>query len=347
MEMRKLFTLVISVAFLWASAVSQVGTVSEPAAKTQTDSDVVTQTRSSVDTLSKLDAEIMQQGDTLTSALLWQITGDSINTSYLFGTIHLIPEEDYFLPVSTEEAFEQSDRVVFEIDMNEMTDMSAQMGMLMKAMMTDGQRLRDLISAEDYELVKAHFDEMGLPLVMLERIKPMFLSVFASGDMSMDDLTSGASKSYEMEFFELANALEKEVAGLETMEFQISVFDSIPYDAQAEMLVESIRSQDDGSEQFQEMIDTYKSQDIEKLYGMLTSEEEDLGGYEELLVTGRNKKWIGVMSPMMKEGSVFFAVGAGHLGGYNGVVRLLQRAGYEVTPVLGELETISRPKKRF
>lgn len=347
MEMKKLFTLVISVAFLWASAVSQVGTISEPAGEKQTDSSVVTLTGSSVDTLPKLGAEIVQQGDTLTSALLWQITGDSINTSYLFGTIHLIPEEDYFLPVSTEEAFEQSDRIVFEIDMNEMTDMSAQMGMLMKAMMADGQRLRDLISAEDYALVKAHFDEMGLPLVMLERIKPMFLSVFASGDMSMDDLTSGASKSYEMELFELANGLEKEVAGLETMEFQISVFDSIPYEAQAEMLVESIRSQDDGSEQFQEMIDTYKSQDIEKLHGMLTSEEEDLGGYEDLLVTGRNKNWIGVMSPMMKEGSVFFAVGAGHLGGYNGVVRLLQRAGYEVTPVLGELETISRPKKRF
>ncbi len=345
--MRKIFALVVSMAFLWTSAMSQVGTVSEPDVEKRSDSGVVTMTGIGVDTLSEPVAEIAVQDDTLASALLWQITGDSISTSYLFGTIHLIPAEDYFLPPGTEEAFEQSDRIVFEIDMNEMTDIGAQMGLLMKAMMADGQRLRDLISEEDYALVKAHFDELGLPLVMLERIKPMFLSVFASGDMSLDDISSGSSKSYEMEFFELANAQEKEVAGLETMAFQISVFDSIPYEVQAEMLVESIRSQDDASDQFQEMIDTYKSQDIEKLYGMLTSDEEDLGEYEDLLVTDRNKNWISVMSPLMKESAVFFAVGAGHLGGYNGVVRLLQRAGYEVTPIQGELNSKSRLKKRF
>ena len=361
--MRKFFVLILSIAFVWTCAISQAETSPEREVKEQVDpvgepnidldvepqddAGVETLTGEGIDTLYAPDVGVAAQGDTLTKALLWQITGDSINTSYLFGTIHLIPEEDYFLPVGTEEAFALADLIVFEIDMNEMTDIGAQMGLLMKAMMPDGQRLRDLISEEDYALVKAHFDEMGLPLVMLERIKPMFLSVFASGDISMDDLSSGSSLSYEMEFFDLANAQEKEVGGLETMAFQISVFDSIPYEVQAEMLVESIRSQDDSSEQFQEMIDTYRSQDIEKLHAMLTSGEEDLGGYEDLLVTNRNKNWIGLMSPMMKEGSVFFAVGAGHLGGYNGVVRLLQRAGYEVTPILGELDTTSRPKKRF
>lgn len=347
MHVKKIFVLVFSLGLIGASAFSQVGNVPEKEDVQQSVPGIEESNGAKSDTLPSQDGSAVAQEDTTISALLWEITGDSINTAYLFGTIHLIPAEDYFLPTGVEEAFELSERVVFEIDMNEMMDIGAQMGMLMQAMMADGQRLRDLISEEDYALVKAHFDEMGLPLVMLERIKPMFLSVFASGDMSMDDLSSGSSKSYEMEFFEMANAQEKEVGGLETMAFQISVFDSIPYEVQAEMLVESIRAQDDSSDQFQQMIDMYKSQDIEALYGMLTSEEEDLGGYEDLLVTNRNKNWIDVMRPLMKKTSVFFAVGAGHLGGEYGVIRLLQREGYTVTPVLGDIEAVSRPKKRF
>jgi uncharacterized protein len=323
MDMRKFGALIFAVAMLWASAVSQTGTVPEPG------------------------TESLTGNDSLTRALLWQIEGDSVNTSYLFGTIHLIPVEDYFLPDGTEEAFELSERIVFEVDMNEMTDISAQIALLSRAFMPDGQRLRDLISDKDYELVKIYFDDLGLPLVMLERIKPMFLSIFASGDLSVEDLISGSIKSYEMEFFELAKTQEKEVGGLETMAFQISVFDSIPYEVQASMLVESIRSQDEESTQFQEIVDIYKSQDIDAMNEMPASDEEDVGEYEEILITDRNKNWISTMRMMMKERSVFFAIGAGHLGGYDGVVRLLQRAGYEVTPVLGGLDATIRPKKRF
>jgi len=325
--MRKIFALIFAFALLWTRGTGQAGT--HPVA-----------TEDSI-------ASISAGNDTLARALLWQIEGDSISTSFLFGTIHIIPGDEFFLPDGTEEAFEQANRIVFEIDMNEMMDIGAQIALLSKAMMTGGQRLRDLISEDDYALVKAHFDELGLPLVLLERIKPMFLSVFASGDMSMDDLTSGSTKSYEMEFFELAKAQDKEVGGLETMAFQISVFDSIPYDVQADMLVESIREEDDESTQFQEMIDMYKSQNIEALYRMLTSGEDDLGGYEDILVNDRNKNWIGIMSPLMKMESVFFAVGAGHLGGYDGVIKLLRREGYEVTPVLAGTDTFVRPKKRF
>ena len=87
--------------------------------------------------------------DALESALLWEVSGDSIFTSYVFGTIHLIPSEDYFLPEATEEAIDVSERVVFEIDMAEMMDMGAQMALLTKAFMNDGKTLKDLVSEED------------------------------------------------------------------------------------------------------------------------------------------------------------------------------------------------------
>ena len=289
---------------------------------------------------------VVSEEDTLQSALLWEVNGDSIQTSYVFGTIHLIPSEDYFLPEGTAEAIEASEKMVFEIDMAEMTDMGAQMAMLTKAFMSDGKTLQDLLSDEDYLIVKTHFDEMGLPLFLLERIKPMFLSVFATGDFSMDGMSTGETKSYEMEFFELAQTGEKSTGGLETMEYQISMFDSIPYEAQAEMLVETIEQQDAGSDQFDELIGIYKSQNVDALYRMLAEGDESIGEHEDVLVSGRNKAWIPRMEEQMKAQTTFFAVGAGHLGGENGVIRLLRKAGYTVQP-LKDLPKGSRAKQRF
>ena len=286
-------------------------------------------------------------GDTLESALLWEIAGPAINTSYLFGTIHMIPAEDYFLPDGTEQAIAASEHMVFEIDLQEMMeDPMAQMGILMKAFMNDGTTLRDLLSDEDYAIVKKHFDEIGMPLFIFERVKPMFLSILASDDMSMDPMSMESTKSYEMEFLAVAESKGMSVGGLETVEFQISVFDSIPYEDQAEMLVESIQQGDAEGDMLDELIALYTSQDINALYTALGESDEQMMEYEDILVSGRNKNWIPLMEDMMQDGPVFFAVGAGHLAGEYGVINLLKQKGYILTPILGDGKP-SRSKQRF
>jgi uncharacterized protein YbaP (TraB family) len=290
--------------------------------------------------------------DTVAKALLWEISGDSVHTSYLFGTIHLIPEEDYFLPAGTEEAIGASSVMVFEIDLQEMMENPmAQIGLFMQAFMSNGTTIRDLLSEEDYNLVKDHFEQMGLPFMIFERVKPMFLSVFASEDFSMSDMdmsmSMGGSKSYEMEFLAMAQEKTMDVGGLETMEFQISMFDSIPYDVQAEMLVESITAENEGGEQMDQLIKMYKDQDVEGLFTALGENDETVMEYEDMLVSGRNKNWIPVMEKMMVEDAVFFAVGAGHLGGQNGVIRLLRNAGYTVKPISQLGGEGFRAKQRF
>lgn len=269
----------------------------------------------------------------LDNALLWRVSHpDDKDDSYVFGTIHIISDEAYFLPEGTEQAMNNSDKIVFEIDMKEMSDMGAQMALLSKAFMNNGTRLKDLMTAEDYALVKSHFEEIGLPMMMMDRIKPMFLTVFASSDVSPTDLSTGEMKSYEMEFFDFAEEHQKETGGLETIEFQLSVFDSIPYKAQAEMLVESIRGDEEQTDLFDKMIELYQAQDIEALYSTIGDEESGAGEYEDILIKNRNERWMEGMGNFMKEGPTFFAVGAGHLGGPNGVIRLLRNEGYTVTP---------------
>lgn len=277
-------------------------------------------------------------------SLLWKIEGKTLTQpSYLYGTIHMINKEDFFMTDSTLAVFDRAKKVVFEINMEEMSDMSAMFSMVGKIMMNDGTTLKDLLSEADYKLVSDHFSGMGLPMMMLERIKPMFLSAMAGGDM---DFTApmpdggglgGDIKSYEMEFMEMAKAKNKGMAGLETIDYQMSVFDSIPYKDQANMLVSSIQSGENGeADEMTKMVEIYKQQDIVGMQNMFKEDVEGIGKYEDIFLKNRNRNWIPVMAEMAAEGTTFFAVGAGHLGGENGVIALLRKAGYQVSAVMSK-----------
>ena len=268
-------------------------------------------------------------------SLLWEISGKDLKKpSYLYGTIHIIPKADYFITEATQKAFDTSQKVTFEINMKEMNNPMALMGIMGKAMMADGKKLKDLIKEEDYKLVQRKFDTLGLPLKMLERMKPMFLSVMMGTDgekISMENNPANKSTSYEMEFMQMGEKQKKDFEGLETIEFQMGIFDSIPYKVQAEMLVKTIKSGGSGDADLKKMVDMYKKQDIDAMSKMLGSgEESDLAGYEKMLVVNRNRNWIPLMAKSMREKTTFFAVGAGHLGGNLGVVNLLRKEGYKL-----------------
>src|SRR6185436_13857964 len=115
----------------------------------------------------------------------------------------------------------------------------------------------------------------------------------------------------------------KRVEGLETMSYQASIFDSIPYKLQAEQLVKYVKDENDSKEkadkQFEEMTEAYKSQDIEKL-GEFINEDEGLGGYGDILLYNRNRNWVKKLKVIMPDKSVVIAVGAGHLAGEKGVI---------------------------
>jgi uncharacterized protein YbaP (TraB family) len=273
------------------------------------------------------------------NSLLWRISNpDNATASYLYGTIHMIPAEDYFLTEGTKTALAAADKVYFEIDMRSMNDPMALMPVMNRIMMNNDTTLEDLLTEAQYDSVAAHFESIGMPFFLLKRMKPMFLTAMVSEDMNPDGgFGSGEIKSYEMELMALAEADKKEIGGLETIEFQLGLFDAIPYRAQAQMLYEAIISeQTGGAASFDQMVEMYKAQDIEGMVQMMGEDGNlpgGLGGYEDILLDKRNASWIAPMREQMAEGPVFFAVGAGHLGGPRGVIALLREAGYTVEPV--------------
>lgn len=268
-------------------------------------------------------------------SLVWKISGNGLKKpSYLYGTIHLIPKNDFELPAGARTALDNVRRVTFEIDMKEMTNFKTQISLMTKAFMAGGKTLKDLLSAEDYTFVKEKMNEKGLPGNFFERMKPMFLSTMFSSDDGGGATQTSKMTSVEMELYNMSRYRKLQSAGLETAAYQMGIFDSIPYEAQAKMLVESLRGADGGGEggedELSKMLEMYRNQDINAMQTMIGDAQYGIQGYEDILLKNRNRNWIPVMSRFMREEPTLFAVGAGHLGGAAGVVALLRKEGYRV-----------------
>ena len=267
----------------------------------------------------------------LQKALLWRISGNGLLTSsYLYGTIHLIAKESFFMDDETKEAIKKSQEVIFEIDMEkEMTPVA--LLTLMPQMLMKDKTLKDLLNEEDYKLVSEKLAASGFPSFLVEKLKPMFISMMLENPQASGDEEGETNMvSYEMEIMDMAKEQQKPMSGLETAMYQMSMFDSIPLEQQATMLVEGIKDTT-GTDGIDNMAEIYGSRDINKMVDMM----EDMTGtdFKEFLLVGRNRNWIPVMEGKMKQGSMFFAVGAGHLGASFGVINLLRRAGYQVEPI--------------
>ena len=270
-----------------------------------------------------------------TTSLLWKVEGKGIQTSHVFGTIHMINEDDYFFTKAMQGAFVEADGLALEFDLEEAMDIGSQMNMLSKAFMLNDTTLKDLLSADEYQTVQDHFSKMGIPFFLFERVKPMFLTIFASEDMfsSMGNGMEGI-KSYELELVDMANASKMPIEGLETMEYQLSIFDSIPYRAQADMLMASLSDeQEEATGTMDTLIHYYKLQDLKKLDELINA-DGTTATYREILLDNRNRNWIPVMQSLMTKQAMFIAVGAGHLAGDLGVLQLLRNEGFKVTAIL-------------
>jgi len=265
------------------------------------------------------------------NTLLWRVSGKDLKTpSYLFGTIHMICGDDVIISDSLQAAIKGADKVYLELDMDNMFEL---MSVMSKMKMRGDTTLAQLLTPEEYEKVKSFFNSnKGLiPFSMLETYKPMLTastlmqsSVNCSRPMAMEQLVMKEAKRSGVG-----------IKGLETMAFQMSIFDSIPYSVQAKQLlnyVENYGNKDDNKE-FEELTKAYRNQDLQLLEKLTEKEDSGIQQFTEIMLYRRNEDWTKKLSDILPTGSYVVAVGAGHLPGERGVINLLRKAGYKVEPV--------------
>lgn len=259
--------------------------------------------------------------------LLYEILGNGLSKpSYLFGTFHIMCPQDYDLNETVKSKLKSTNQTVLELDMDD-PQMMVQMQQTM--FMTDGKSLKDLLPEVDYNLVKAYFiDSLNMPFGLLEKVKP-----FALSSMLYPKILGCPMQSYEMDLVKLSKENKSEVMGLESVADQMGVFDKIPYEKQAEDLLKAVSDLEKSRTEFNKMIAAYKTKDIDVIAKMVAEEENGYADFTDVLLTDRNKNWIAKMVDYATAKSTFFAVGAGHLGGDEGVVNLLRKKGFTVRPV--------------
>jgi len=270
------------------------------------------------------------------NTLLWKISGKNLTKpSYVFGTMHLICASDIELSDSLKKAIQNSDNVYLELDMDDMWQMmSAMMHMNMKGDTT----LSDLLSAEDYKKVQNYFKEHSslIPFSMMERYKPLLIeSIIMEQSKPCDNLIV-----IEQLVMEEAKKTGKDIKGLETFDYQLAIFDKIPYQLQAQQLVKLVDEAKGGGsgsdDEIKILTDAYRQQQLNKM-DELTKEDPSIGKFADILLYDRNANWSKKIQELMPGSSLVIAVGAGHLPGKKGVLNLLREAGYKVEPVKNEM----------
>lgn len=259
------------------------------------------------------------------NTLLWQISGNGLAApSYLFGTFHLLCKDDINFSNALKQSVTNSHEIYLELDLDDpVTVMSALMLMNMK----DGKKLKDLYTADQFKRVSDFFkDSLKTPIGLFQRMKPEFLMALLYPKMMPCNMAS----SVEEEIMQLAKDTGKEIKGLETMAFQASVFDSIPYEKQAEELLNTIDSLEKSKADFVLMLNAYKNQRLDEIEKIVNTPEFGAAENLDILLDNRNKNWVQQLKVIMKKNPVFTAVGAGHLVGKNGLIALLRAEGYTV-----------------
>ena len=262
------------------------------------------------------------------NALLWEISGKGLRkTSYLYGTIHVICPDDLRISDATKQAFNKTEQLYLELDLDD-PNLSDQM----QRSMTSHTHLKNLLKTNEYEQLVSFFkDRTSYSIDMLGMIKPFYLLSYTYSPMI------GCSQpiSVEKSFAEMAYKQNKSIFGLETLKDQLSVFEKISQQKQADMLLGCIKDFGKMQESFQVMLKEYKDENLNALVESSASAYSDR--YEHLLLDKRNRRWVKKMPKIANKKSTFFAVGAAHLAGEKGVIYLLRKKGYTVTAVNNEL----------
>jgi len=273
------------------------------------------------------------------NTLLWKISGNGLEKpSYLFGTIHLLCADDAVLSENMKKAIGAADEVYFEVDMDNLLDM---FGAFTKMKMKGDTSLHDLLTEDEYSRVKNYFEEKGsmIPFSMLEKYKPILAaSMLESGSLPCDN-----TAVMEQVIMQQAKENDKKIKGLETMAFQAGILDSIPYKVQAKQLLEYVDEAGKGKSkedtELSEMWKAYNEQDLKKLEDLMIRGDIGINNYTDLLLYRRNSNWVTKLKTLLPGKSLVVAVGAGHLPGEKGVINLLRKAGYTLTPVDNKRET--------
>lgn len=261
---------------------------------------------------------------------LWVIK-DADTTIYLFGTVHVLKPGLGWFDEGVKAAFDKSDELVLEMIE---PDAATMQGLIMKtALNPKGPTLTEKLPADKREAYAKAMTDVGVPAAALDRFDPWFAAVTLSiaGLPKLGyDPESGAERTLSV----AAKAANKQVIGLETAEQQLGYFDALPEPLQVKFLVSTVDDYPRMATELDKMIASWSAGDPEALGKTMNEELADTPELSKVLLADRNTRWAEwIEQRLQKPGTVFVAVGAGHLAGAESVQAQLAKHKLTVTRI--------------
>jgi uncharacterized protein len=262
-------------------------------------------------------------------SFLWRVNSDQ-NRLYILGSIHLLKKETYPLKKTIEDAFEQTKKLVLEIDLGGANPEKIQQLMLQKSISTDGTALHQNVSNETYEAVAKRAKELGIDIRVLSPFKPWVVAMTMAA-IKLQKLGFDPSLGIDRHLAERAKQTDKPTAGLETAEFQLELFDRFSAKEQERLLRQSMDEMDHVERNVTAIVQAWKSGDVGAVEKHLLVGMRDYPEIHQKVIDDRNQRWLPQIENLLSRGeNALIVVGAAHLVGKNGIIELLKDRGYRV-----------------
>jgi len=263
---------------------------------------------------------------------LWKVESPT-TTVYLLGSLHMLKPGHYPLAKAMEDAFADSRHLVTETNLDELETPGIRDKIMAKAIYMDGSTLKTSLSPKAYETAEEALEELqsvGLSLKILNGFKPWFVAISIVG-LKLQQLGFDPANGVDRYFFNKAKAAHMALHTLESSEFQINLLSSMSKKNQELLLLQTLRDLEITEELFVDIYEAWEVGDTGGLNQLLTESFEEYPTVYDKLITARNQNWLPQIEKYLKQDENYLVVvGAGHLVGEQGVVRMLQAKGYSV-----------------
>ncbi|MDE5744757.1 MAG: TraB/GumN family protein [Paramuribaculum sp.] len=271
--------------------------------------------------------------------LLWKVSvNDSDKPSYVLGTHHFAPSGMIDSISGLKDAINNVDAVYGELDMASMSDPSIQQKLAAMMMAPADSTLNVVLTKEQYDsvavLVNKYFNGMAT-MDQLAILKPAALATQLAALQNLAAIPGfNPADQLDTKVQTVAASTGKEIKGFETIEFQLNLLYGDALSQQAKSLMSSVRNDGKVQQMAHELIAAYSKGDLEKLVEI--TEDSEIGmdaDAKEKMIDNRNAAWAEILKTVLPVKTVLVAVGAGHLPGEKGLLKLLEVQGFKIEPV--------------
>jgi len=274
-------------------------------------------------------------------ALLWRVSRAGGPSSHLFGTIHLTDARVTKLSEVVLRALDSAKRVALEVvDVTPEAFVAAMGALGDRLVFPEGRSILPGLDIEERETLSAGLATLGFPAGAHGRLRPWFVTMMLAVTACERARLAAGLQPLDIQIG--ARARERGVVpvSLETLEGQLRVMASVPEDDQIQVLRASLKTHAQTPDAVESMVRRYLAREIATILPMQAEMLRAAGfdpaimdSFTHALLERRNPGMRDAALPLLEAGDAFIAVGALHLIGETGLVSLLRREGYEVTPV--------------